>query len=130
MHPHKMIASLFSNSNYVAAKQMLDAATLRHEAIANNIANIETPGFKRSDLAKDFSAQFSNSVRAGDLNNAPRPSLVVDSTSTSQRKDGNNVVLDKELLGMSQNEMEYDVMTDFVSGSLKQLRMAITGRTA
>ncbi len=124
-----MIERLFSSSNYLAAKQMLDAASLRQEAIANNIANIETPGYKRMDLQKDFAEQFASHVRGGTLKQAPAPSLVEDSRSTSLRKDGNNVELDKELLAMSKNGLEYEAMTEFVSGSLRQLRMAITGRT-
>ena len=38
-----MIDALFSQSNYLAAKKMLDASVLRHEAIASNLANLETP---------------------------------------------------------------------------------------
>ena len=39
-----MIESLFSSKNYQASKKLLDAATLRHEALATNLANVETPG--------------------------------------------------------------------------------------
>ena len=129
MYELTMIERLFSSSNYLAAKQMLDAASLRQEAIAHNIANIETPGYKRMDLQKDFAEQFATHVRGGTLKQAPAPSLAEDSRSTSLRKDGNNVELDKELLAMSKNGLEYEAMTEFVSGSLRQLRMAITGRT-
>lgn len=125
-----MIESLFSSTNYLATKRLLDAAAVRHEALATNIANVETPGFKRSDLAKDFSTEFAAHLRAGDLAAAPTPKLAPDLTSSSQRKDGNNVELDKELLAMSKNEIEYDTLTEFVSGSIKQLRLAITGRTS
>ena len=45
------------------------------------------------------------------------------------RKDGNNVEVDKELLAIGKNVMEFDTLTEFVSGSIRQLRMAITGRT-
>jgi len=42
-----MIDGLFNQTNYVAAKKMLDATALRHEAIASNLANLETPRYKR-----------------------------------------------------------------------------------
>jgi flagellar basal-body rod protein FlgB len=45
-----MISALFSQPNYVGAKKMLDATVLRHEAIASNLANIETPNYKRMDV--------------------------------------------------------------------------------
>ncbi len=125
-----MIESLFSSTNYQAAKQLLDVATVRHEALAANLANIEKPGYKRVDLPKDFSAEFAAHLRSGGVGAAPAAKIVEDLTSTSQRKDGNNVELDKELLSMSKNSAEYDTLTEFVSGSIKQLRMAITGRTS
>lgn len=123
-----MIEALFSNNNYVASKMMLDATQLRHEALASNIANVETPGYKRVDLPKDFSKDFAAHFRAGQTQQSSAPTLAEDSSASSQRLDGNNVELDKELLAMSSNSVQYDALADFVSGSLKQLRMAITGR--
>jgi flagellar basal-body rod protein FlgB len=58
------------------------------------------------------------------------PEVTQDIAARSQRKDGNNVVLDEELMQMGKNVIEYEALTDFVSGSLKQLRVAISGRTA
>jgi flagellar basal-body rod protein FlgB len=123
-----MIEQIFSSANYQATKQLLDVATLRHEALATNLANLETPGYKRLDLPKDFAQQFAARVRAHDAGSMPRPELVEDLTSASQRKDGNNVDLDKEMMALSKNSAEFDVLTEFVSGSIKQLRLAITGR--
>jgi flagellar basal body rod protein FlgB len=60
----------------------------------------------------------------------PTPVLAQDTVTPSQRKDGNNVVLDRELLAMNQNGAEFDALTEFVSGSIKQLRLAVTGRNA
>ncbi len=125
-----MIEQLFSGANYQATKQLLDVAIVRHEALAANLSNIETPGYKRVDLPKDFAQEFTAHMRAGGGPAAPKPSIVEDSTATARRKDGNTVQLDKELLAMTKNEAEYDMLTEFVSGSIKQLRLAITGRSA
>lgn len=123
-----MIQGIFNQGTYAASKQLLDASIVRHEALASNMANIETPGYKRVDLPQDFAKQFASSLRGGGT--APAPTLAVDTTAQSQRADGNNVSLDKELLSMNRNAAEYDVLTEFVSGSLKQLRLAISGRNA
>ncbi len=125
-----MIQGLFSSTTYQASKQLLDAATVRQEALATNLANVETPGYKRADLPKDFSAEFADRIRSGDLASARSAKIVEDPSAITQRKDGNNVELDKELLAMSKNTAEYDALTEFVSGSIRQLRMAITGRTS
>ncbi len=124
-----MIEALFSNNNYVASKAMLDVTQLRHEALAANIANVETPGYKRVDVSKDFTKEFSARFHEGNVQQSPAATLTEDTDATSKRRDGNSVELDKELLAMSGNSLQYDALTDFVSGSLKQLKIAITGRT-
>ena len=57
------------------------------------------------------------------------PEVMQDMAARSQRKDGNNVVLDEELMQMGKNVIEYETLTDFVSFSLKQLRAAISGKS-
>jgi flagellar basal-body rod protein FlgB len=124
-----MIESLFSDPNYAASKLLLDATAERHEALASNIANLETPGYKRVDLSKSFSEAFAAQVKSGQIENIPQPSIEQDPAAGPTRQDGNNVQLDKELMAMSSNSLQYDTLTEFVSGSLKQLQMAITGKT-
>src|SRR5437870_12465435 len=123
-----MIEALFSNSNYVAEKKLLDATALRHEALAANIANVETPGYKRVDLPKNFGDEFAAHLRSGDARSIATPALAEDTEAASQRRDGNNVELDKELLAMSGNSMQFETLGEFVSASLRQLKLAITGR--
>lgn len=123
-----MIEALFSDPNYVAQKRLMDATVLRHEALAANIANLETPGYKRVDLPKNFTEEFAARLRSGQPEKSPAPVLVEDRDATSERPDGNNVDLDKELLTMSGNSMQFETLSEFVSASLRQLRLAITGR--
>ena len=123
-----MIDAIFSNNIYAATKKMLDVSTLRHEAIATNIANIETPGYKRVDLPKSFSEQFAAQLKSGNADQITVPKLAPDADAQSSRMDGNTVDMDKELLAMSSNTMQYDTLTEFASNSLKQLKMAITGQ--
>ena len=46
-----MIEALFNQPNYQATKKLLDVSVLRHEALASNLANLETPNYKRIDVA-------------------------------------------------------------------------------
>ena len=61
-----MIEALFSQPNYLAAKKTLDAVVLRQEAIANNIANLETPGYKRIDVSASFNEQLQTALTKED----------------------------------------------------------------
>jgi len=128
-----MIDPIFQTDNYQLARKLLDAAVLRQEAIATNIANAETPGFRRLDVASDFAAQLKARVAAGDFAiNAGviRPQLAEDQTARSIRPDGNTVEIERELLAMNRNAVEYDYLTEVVSNNLKQLKLAITGRSS
>ena len=76
-----MIESLFSDPNYAASKLLLDATAERHAAIASNIANLETPGYKRVDLSKNFTEAFAMQVKAGAVSSIPQPSIEQDPTA-------------------------------------------------
>lgn len=125
-----MIEGIFSNNIYAASKRLLDVTQLRHQALASNIANLETPGYKRVDLPKDFSKEFAAKLHSGAAQKMAMPSIIQDQNATSQRLDGNNVDMDKELIELSSNTMQYDTLSEFVSNSLKQLKVAITGHNS
>jgi flagellar basal-body rod protein FlgB len=59
-----------------------------------------------------------------------RPTLAEDAHARSLRPDGNTVEIEKELLTMNQNSMDYEFLTEVVSRDIKQLKMAITGRSS
>jgi flagellar basal-body rod protein FlgB len=60
-----MVDPIFQSSNYQLSRTLLDASVLRHSAIAANIANAETPGYRRLDLAPDFASELRARVTAG-----------------------------------------------------------------
>ena len=127
-----MIDPIFHTDNYQLARKLLDGAVLRQEAIATNVANAETPGFRRMDLAPDFATQLKARMAAGNFGrnaDSIRPQLAEDQTARSVRPDGNTVEIERELLAMNRNVVEYEYLTEIVSGNIKQLKMAITGRS-
>jgi flagellar basal-body rod protein FlgB len=63
-----ILDNLYSQENYLISKKLLDATHLRHETLANNLANVETPGFKRRDLPKTFSVELRRAADKNDLN--------------------------------------------------------------
>jgi flagellar basal-body rod protein FlgB len=109
---------------------MLDATVLRHQAIAANVANAETPGYKRIDVAANFSAHLESALKRGGIAelDAVQPHLVEDLTAKAMRPDGNNVEIEKELMLLSRNSSDYNFLTQIVSSDIRSLRTAITGR--
>jgi flagellar basal-body rod protein FlgB len=128
-----MIAPVANSLNYQLASKLLDASVLRQEAIATNIANAETPGFRRVDIAADFSralkAQFSGGATPSPASVAAlNPRLAEDTSVRTIRPDGNSVEIETELMAMSRNRVDHEFLTELVSRHIKQLKMAITGR--
>lgn len=125
-----MIDGIFNQPNYVAAKRMLDAVAVRQQAIASNIANVETPGYKRLDIEPSFAQALQRAAAGRDVSqlNGLRPSVSVDSKAVSSRRDGNTVTLENELIQLNHNYLDHLLDQQLVSGSLLKLRMAITGK--
>jgi flagellar basal-body rod protein FlgB len=125
-----MIEALFNQSGYVATKKMLDATALRHEAIASNLANIETPNYKRVDVAQSFQDELKSAIASSDSAKVSSlsPSLAEDATAIAANRDGNTVQLESELLKLNQNTLAHTLETQLVTGALLKLRLAITGR--
>lgn len=114
----------------------LDASSLRQKVLANNVANVDTPGFKRSDV--DFQAALSSALGQSDvlslkttlpdhLPGVTNPASVEVKTdgNTTMRNDGNNVDIDKEMADVAENTIYYDSVTQAISSQLGILRMVI-----
>jgi flagellar basal-body rod protein FlgB len=127
-----MINGLFDQSNYVAAKKMLDATVLRHEAIASNLANLETPNYKRLDVAPSFQTELRSALEGKNPSqiSSLHPQITTDPNAVASATDGNSVQLENELLQMNKNFIEHALETQLVTGNLLKLRLAITGRAA
>ena len=126
-----MIDPIFQTDNYQLARKLLDASVMRQEAIATNIANAETPGFRRIDLAPDFAVQLKARMAAGDFgktSNSIRPQLVEDANARSVRPDGSTVEIERELMQMNRTAVEFDYLSEIVSNNIKRLKLAISGR--
>jgi flagellar basal-body rod protein FlgB len=126
-----MIEAIFNQPGYLGAKRMLDATAARHDAIAANIANAETPRYQRVDLAPSFRAELQSALASQDRARlyTLHPQIARDARALPVNRDGNTVNLEKELVELSQNTLEYTVQSRIVTGALAKMRMAITGKS-
>lgn len=127
-----VINPLLQTDTYQAARKLLDAVALRQEALAMNIANVETPGYRRVDVSGDFATQIRAQLSAGKASaslDMLAPRLAEDPLARAVRPDGNTVEIERELLAMNRNAVEHEFLADVVSNNLKQLKLAITGRS-
>lgn len=126
-----MIDSIFQLHNYQAAKKMMDVTHLRQKAISANLANVETPGYQRVDVSPSFRSELQRAVSGGDTSRLQglEATLQIDKTAIARNRDGNTVQLESELMKMNQNSVEHALESRLVTGTLKHLKLAITGRS-
>jgi flagellar basal-body rod protein FlgB len=110
-----------------ALQQGMTGAGLRQQLLANNLANVNTANFKRSDV--DFESTLASALASGKPDSAvgslafqPR----VD-TLTSMRADGNNVSADQELSEMTANAVQYEALAAVQKARFGWLRTAMGG---
>ena len=130
-----MIESLFKNVNWL--EKGLDASWLRNQTIANNIANVDTVGFKASHV--EFESQFKEALGKQSLtlkttrakhfssssDSAGFEAKVVTDNNSIMRMDGNNVDIDYENAELAKNNIYYNTLVRQISSELKRLRVAI-----
>lgn len=116
------------DTTQLGLEQALAGATLRQRAIANNIANANTAGYKRTDV--DFHSALAQALDAPDA--ADRLKNISFSTQTdsasSTRADGNNVDIDTEMANLSQNSLEYQSLVTVARARLTMLQIAMGTR--
>jgi flagellar basal-body rod protein FlgB len=107
--------------------KLLDVAVLRHRVIAQNVANVNTPGYRRQEvLFEDSLADTLHRGNDGDLNSVqPR---IVDAAGDTTRADGNTVDIDDEMGRLDKNSHLYRMFAQILTSRLTTMRSAITGQ--
>ncbi len=109
-----------------------DASWTRNDILANNIANADTPGFKRKDV--QFETYLSNAVAGTDsldetISNIDLNELncttYTDQVSLSYRYDGNNVDIHTEGVELAKNQLKYYTLMNSMSQEFSRLKSAI-----
>lgn len=120
--------------------QALSASSLRHKVLSNNIANVNTPGFKRSDVVFEdkLAAAMGGNPRLsmtrtnekhlpGRNDSADLSPTIFTDTTTSLRTDGSNVDIDAEMAGVAKNTLYYEAVAQQLSRYFTNLKSAIRG---
>ena len=108
-----------------------DAAWQRNEAISNNIANVDTPGYKRQDVAFESVLQQalgnnryqSMDDRVANVNlSRLRGRAYVDYANYSYRLDGNNVDIENENVMLAENQLKYQGLISSINQEFTNLQ--------
>ena len=137
---------MFLDSSFMRTQDLLQrsmsASLVRQEVIADNIANADTPHFKRSEVA--FESELARALRSFDPNPFPaamthrkhipfykpkdyrevKPIVYLDYTTT-YRNDGNNVDIEKEMVDARENTLRYVAMAQRTNDNFKLLNIVL-----
>lgn len=136
------MADIFTTNQMIKILEKgLEGTTKRQKVISNNMANADTPGFKRSDVsfentlksviaaqpqAQGLSMKVTNGRHiVPNPDPANYPFLTVSDNSVSYRADGNNVDIEREVVEMNKNSGTHAAITNLISGEFSFIRDAI-----
>jgi len=134
---------LVNSASFQRLESALYAAEARQRVISNNIANAETPNFKRSELvfedliAKQLGTDNEKikgnvthekhiSIGKGNLG-LPTATLVTDQSSSMNPLTNNNVDLDAEMALLAKNQLNYNFYVQQLNHDFSMMRIAVTG---
>lgn len=111
-----------------------DASWTRENLIANNIANAQTPGYKRQDL--DFQSLLKKEISNYKYMNLDQkmasvdltklnPEIYTDHAGYSYRLDGNNVDMDTEQVELASEQIKYQALTTSITSEFQRLQTVL-----
>jgi flagellar basal-body rod protein FlgB len=126
-HPADTVDMAVTNDRMALLSRLLDVASLRQEVIAQNVANINTPGYRTLEVNFEQALRdhLTSSSKAPIAQVQPQ---VVEGQGGLERADGNNVDVDIEMARLQKNSLYFKVYLQIIASKLAQHRSAITGR--
>ncbi|MBE8954447.1 MAG: flagellar basal body rod protein FlgB [Quinella sp. 2Q5] len=137
-----MLEQILNTANFNYLPRAMTAATIRHEVISNNIANVNTPNYRKSVvnfedlLAREIYGEEPDGkldvVRTHDkhlpfkpLEFHAEPTIVQDNTNI-MRVDNNNVDIDIEMATLAKNQLYYNALATELGAHITRMKNAIT----
>ena len=117
-------------------KAAADASWTREEVLTNNIANVDTPNYKRQDV--DFTTYLRSALsrtnggsssltnRVNNLNyNDIAIKTYTDNSTLSYRLDGNNVDLSTENVELASEQINYNALIDSMNNEFTRMKAVL-----
>jgi flagellar basal-body rod protein FlgB len=115
-------------SQFDVLARLLDVTATRHQVLANNIANVNTPGYKRLEVS--FEEQLASAIQGSGGYDLQQIQPRIEPTRDAEaRPDGNTVDINTELGALTKNTLLHQAYTRILATQISQMRTAINGRT-
>ena len=136
-----MLSSLFESSTIPVLEQVVNFSQARHEVLASNVANMDTPGYRVRDLSQE---QFQNKLKEAidSRERGETGSTAFESSSAGQAKlsqvsdsipgimyhDDSNDSLEQQVAEISKNQMQHSLALSIMTSQFRLLQTAISER--
>ena len=111
------------DNTQLGLERAISGASLRQSVLANNLANAETPGFRRMDL--DFHDTLAQAMKSTDSATIESATFTPQQDSTAMRADGNGVDVDTESANMAKNGLEYEALVSVAKARIQIIQSAM-----
>ena len=105
----------------------IEFARESHRTIGQNLANVNTPGYKTAELSFE---NLLSKIEAASASSKKEGLIKFETHETNglpERGDGNNVDMDRELANLKKNSMVYQTLTQLLGAKMGMLQRAING---
>jgi flagellar basal-body rod protein FlgB len=113
-------------------ERVLDVSAFRHQVIATNLANVDTPGYRTRDV-RPFAGEIEQAMTGEEepfagpqFAGAAFTPVAHEIHGLLERPDGNNVSVERESLLLAQNQLRFTVAVQFLKAEFHRLTSAIT----
>ena len=113
-----MSSGIFGYVNVL--KSAADASWLREEVLSNNIANVDTPNYKRQDV--EFKTYLNSAI---EQSGKPKTRTYTDNSALSYRIDGNNVDLSTENVELAAEQINYNALIDSMNNEFSRFKAVL-----
>jgi flagellar basal-body rod protein FlgB len=111
------------DNTQLALERAISGASMRQSVLANNLANAETPGFRRMDV--DFHDSLAQAMKTSDAAAIESTNFTPHQDQQSMRADGNGVDVDTESAAMAKNGLEYEALVSVDKARIQIIQSAM-----
>ena len=111
------------DNTQLALERAISGATMRQSVLANNLANAETPGFRRMDV--DFHDALAQAMGSADSATIEATTFTPQQDAQTMRADGNGVDIDTESAAMAKNGLEYEALVSVAKARIQIVQSAM-----
>jgi flagellar basal-body rod protein FlgB len=111
------------DNTQLALERAISGASMRQSVLANNLANAETPGYRRMDV--NFHDTLAQAMDTGQSTTIEAAQFTPQQDAQTMRADGNGVDIDTESAAMAKNGLEYEALLSVAKARIQIFQSAM-----